>query len=617
MLIEMPLPLSFVTCFAMSPLSTPDVYSLPLITIHSDCTRRFPVELFTYTLDQLSQPDVLRAAGVCKRWRAISRRHRNYYRHISYGHAQARWWYTDSSPLQPAEAYAQPLFWRAARAFQRAAEDACVTGTPLSVRVRVAHCPRGSVVFATSLDRKVRNTLLGFVLPALRAALATACRLHLEVPLAYGDVFMAALSERAPRLRSLYLYAEGAASAIEIPSGLFRGDAPMLASVSFHGQIALSPDGAAVPAFSRVQDVDLQLEAGVESLAGVAHHFPGIRNIVCDIGRLSTFSESFLPRYKDRIAASLSLLRSFSFALDFGGSKACMRSPGADVLDFVLGHCENVCEVELCLRGSESGPHDVPSVRGLLDNTSKSVSLALEQATNSAIPPKLSPYSELYYRDFADPTMGLRMSIITADRSYSRTIEFHRDGPCLEWCIDQLASVREQITSLRIWHGYLQGGLDFFAALPGVEQLSVDLCGTAALQWDPEKEARRLLPRGCPSDRRTAATATTMEREPRTGSDVSSSAHSLGNADEAASPPLWPRLRSLTVFNSHAAQVIRAAPEQLLAYARLLHVAEVRPVLRVAQGVETQGGRDWSVLQVGCSQLVHGQPFSWPPSTLL
>ncbi|EJD47645.1 hypothetical protein AURDEDRAFT_163102 [Auricularia subglabra TFB-10046 SS5] len=183
-----------------------------------DFTLRLPVELLSwlFRIDNLLQPDVLRAARVSHRWRATAITHRSYYAHISLCASQSVPWSADCDLRANYELHSS------------ATNSAAVGKT-------TARCRKSLIPIAGHwLPVEEDDPVTGRVLPALHqrysALLVSAPRLEL-LELSFG---------RFPE-----------EDAEPLPHDLFAGHAPRLSRVSL-GNTNLLPFPPAVSTPARV-----------------------------------------------------------------------------------------------------------------------------------------------------------------------------------------------------------------------------------------------------------------------------------------------------------------------------------------------------------------------------
>lgn len=251
----------------------------------SPLASNLPEELLHMVFKLLDQPAVLAAAAVSRTWRATAVRDHRYYRAWRFDFPP---WHPWGAPLHPQDADLD----RFAQVVQDAEQQQYALGLSVSIRADpVAFYVAGNALtegytnaqelLDNAIEQEAQDRLFvaHSVIPVLRRAVPRVARLNISVDPDFADLTLSALSEKAPLLRDLTMYALDRAS--DDPGGfpltpdLFAGSAPLLTDVKL-ARLGLN---APQPCFARVRSLDLDTRHIPGQLAVLRSVFPRIRHL--------------------------------------------------------------------------------------------------------------------------------------------------------------------------------------------------------------------------------------------------------------------------------------------------------------------------------------------------
>ncbi|KZV95266.1 hypothetical protein EXIGLDRAFT_748225 [Exidia glandulosa HHB12029] len=259
--------------------STADPESHNIVQMGDDYSSRLPAEMLASIFELLSQPDVLRVARVCHRWRAVARLVPTFYAHVG---LEVNWLYDIQEYRSELEEYTREL------------GDAAGTGFRLSMMISVQWDGLESEDDGSIHDGETRNYYLDermailvreTVLRALPKYLDSIVKLHVVLPRYCIHDLSKALAHPAPNLHLLILDFFGDGDYRYDPLvdylavDLFNGHAPQLTKVLL-ANVGLRTEPA-IPAFAAVRDlcVDGYTDAIIPALP---LNFPAVRHLTID-----------------------------------------------------------------------------------------------------------------------------------------------------------------------------------------------------------------------------------------------------------------------------------------------------------------------------------------------
>ncbi|KZV95256.1 hypothetical protein EXIGLDRAFT_748220, partial [Exidia glandulosa HHB12029] len=246
-----------------------------------DYSLRLPNEMVTRAFHYLSQPDVLRVARVCSRWRSVARKVPGFYAHLI----------LDGDHFNKLPAYEQRI-----ETFTRQLRDAASAGFRLSLVISVQWDADEQLDTdyssdeeyhhdAYDLDEIMPKLVREAVIRVLPQYLPRIVKLHVAFPAACFDDLQQSLLYPAPELSSLGLDFVGSGEIGEdevlssLSVDLFNGHTPKLTSL----KLANVPlvEGLVIPALSRVPTLYLEYYADMD-IPVIASHFPAVRHLSLD-----------------------------------------------------------------------------------------------------------------------------------------------------------------------------------------------------------------------------------------------------------------------------------------------------------------------------------------------
>ncbi|EJD47648.1 hypothetical protein AURDEDRAFT_163105 [Auricularia subglabra TFB-10046 SS5] len=396
-----------------------------------DVTQRLPVEILSCVLDYLYQPDVLCAARVSRRWRAISRTHRHYYAHICFKNSMSAPWSANW------ELHVAQFCNKLRRCRKRGVRmSLCVTVVNDAYGWLTGLAPNavGQWTHWMPDTEPVRDLYLERVLPAIRDSLDSVVKLVLEGDVAYVTHMYSALRTPAPKLEFLELACmDNVDDVAAPPADLFACDAPRLRDVRMFG---FSLPSQPVVAFQRARRVTLCF-IDQPPLSRIMDIFRAPVSLDISCGN----AEGMLPAAQSQVVSFGPNLR--TLRLDISPDD---RWP-ADIFLAVEKH--NVAAIEYDLSGPDL------HLKQLLHNYPSSLNL-------------------LYDKEGDDPE-GPVMIHVDDGHKYRRTFHIKKGDP---WDMTrQLDCIHSHVVFVDILHAYIQDFLREIHQLPVLTTLRIDVRG--------------------------------------------------------------------------------------------------------------------------------------------
>ncbi|KZV88103.1 hypothetical protein EXIGLDRAFT_772985 [Exidia glandulosa HHB12029] len=236
-----------------------------------DYSSRLPTEMMASIFDLLAQPDVLRVARVCHRWRAVARSLPTFYAHLA----------LKTEDLDSLPAYRQKL-----EQYTRRMRDAAGAGFRLSLTLNVQwdedliSDDSGSYNSRDThnLDKSMSTLVHQTVIRALPEYLASIIQLHVSLPQICFHNLQKSLVRPAPELQSMTLDNLDDGD-FDLAIDLFSGHAPKLTTLRLTN-VGLRGKPS-VPALSAV--CSLHLEYYTDSIIPhIAANFPALQHLTIE-----------------------------------------------------------------------------------------------------------------------------------------------------------------------------------------------------------------------------------------------------------------------------------------------------------------------------------------------
>ncbi|EJD39314.1 hypothetical protein AURDEDRAFT_153894 [Auricularia subglabra TFB-10046 SS5] len=442
------------------PKLCPSGVSFFVLLLPRPCLQPRPMasELSLYVLDNLGQPDVIRAARVSRRWRSVAVIHRYYYASIVFWSPTSAPWSLDTDFT--VSKFCQTLRWCKLR------------GVRLCLDLDIER-DAGRWIWDYDIQRdygwldvgSLHDPFVECVLPALADVLSQVVKLRLKAHPEhhYPDYVYASLRGAAPLLGhfELDLSDESGRYGMHAPPpplDLFASNAPQLRTVKLW-DIEL-PD-MPIPALLPVDDVDLQF-IFQPPLSLITACFPRSRSLLMRCGNDTLILESPAPAATfsptlQRLKLHLSLYD--EFPPDIRAALKTERIPHVE-----LGFCS-----------------EGPDIFSLIDHLPEYLSLALR------------PDPEDH------PDNDGRMELAPAEQSSSNPLtrafafsDYDFEDPLLA----QLSLLNHRLVRIEIAHKFLARAVLSMRSLPELKTLTIDITDMLGDFWHPEYMyyPRRVIP---------------------------------------------------------------------------------------------------------------------------